>query len=390
MLQRPKSGVIAMCMVLFLAAGCARSTTAEDPGSSDNIPNASAPIAFGAFPPLSGPNAASGAADKAALEMAIKEVNAAGGVLGRRVVLTVADGACDPQQAVAAAEDLVRQRVDVSVGADCSTALVPAIPVLRAAGITHIEPSANSTDLLKDGYNGLFLLTGTAADEAANAAPWLPDLGAHRTAVIHDGTSYALTFAESLKKVLAAAERPTPLYMEIIQGAHSQVIAANKVIASHADSVFYTGYYTEAGVLVKDLRAAGFDGPIVLGDGATSLSIVEISGVKALRNVFFVTPPAAATTTSAKSWLARYRSSSDIEPEAFSMQAYMSVMVAADAIKRANSVDREAIRQAVASTNLSGPYGRVKFDDRGVDSGTGFQLLRIKDGQFKRVCPPTC
>ncbi len=390
MRQRPIVGTVAVAIVLFSATGCAGSATTENPKSSDNASTSSAHIIFGAFPPLTGPNAASGAADRAAFEMAIKEVNAAGGVLGRRVDLVVADGACDPQQAVAAAEDLVSKRVAVTVGADCSTALVPAIPVLRAAGISHIEPSANSTDLLKDGYNGLFLLTGTAADEAANAVPWLPDLNAHRTAVIHDGTSYALTFAQSLKQVLAAAKRPTPLYMEIIQGARSQGIAAKKVLASNADSVFYTGYYTEAGVLVKDLRAAGFDGPIILGDGATSLSIIETSGKKALQNVFFVTPPSASTTTSAQSWLARYRTSSDIEPEAFSMQAYMSVMVAADAIKRAKSVDHEAVRRALVRTNLSGPYGRIKFDKRGVDSGTGFNLLKIKDGQFNLVCPPSC
>lgn len=390
MLKRPICGAVAAVMLLFSATGCAGSATAEDPQSSGAASNSATPITFGALPPLTGPNAASGAADRAAFEMAIKDVNAAGGVLGRRVNLVVADGACDPQQAVAAAEDLVRQRVDVSVGADCSTALVPAIPILRAAGVSHIEPSANSTDLLKDGYNGLFLLTGTAADEAANAAPWLPKISAHRTAVIHDGTSYALTFAQSLKKVLAAAKRPTPLYLEIIQGAQTQDIAAKKVLATNADSVFYTGYYTEAGVLVKDLRAAGFDGPIILGDGATSLSIIKISGAKALRNVFFVTPPSAGTTASAQSWLARYRSSSDIEPEAFSMQAYMSVMVAADAIERAKSVDREAVRQAIASTSLSGPYGRIKFDQRGVDSGTGFQLLKIKDGEFDLVCPPSC
>ena len=72
------------------------------------------------------------------------------------------------------------------------------------------------------------------------------------------------------------------------------------------------------------------------------------------------------------------------------MQAYMSVMVAADAIERAKSVDHEAVRQAVASTNLSGPYGRIRFDKRGVDSGTGFQFLKIEDRQFKLVCPPSC
>jgi branched-chain amino acid transport system substrate-binding protein len=79
-----------------------------------------------------------------------------------------------------------------------------------------------------------------------------------------------------------------------------------------------------------------------------------------------------------------------MEPGACSMQAYTAVKVAAAAIVRAGSTDHAAVRAALAKTDLVAPYGRVTFDARGVENGTGFRLLRILGPHFERVCPPTC
>jgi branched-chain amino acid transport system substrate-binding protein len=383
------SVTVAVALALF-SAGCggspARTAGADAP--SDATP--SAVVRFGTFLPLSGTFSAHGPPDRKAMEIAVEEVNEAGGLLGRRLVLDVIDGACDPQTAVAAVAQLIRNKVDVTMGAVCSTSLIPAIPLLRAAAVPHVEPSANSTDLLAGNYDGLFLLIGTVDDEAAASVPWLPALGAKRTAVVHDGTSFALTLARSVHRELISAKRPGPEPLQLNQGALTYAPLVKKILASKADSVFFTGFYAEAGVLVKNLRSAGFTGPVIVGDGSADLSIRNFAGAADMKNLYFVSPPLPTTTPSAAAWHKDYVARAGREPGAFSMQAYTAVKVAAAAVLHAGSTDHAAVRAALAMTDFVAPYGRVTFDARGVENGTGFQLLRIVGSQFERVCPPTC
>jgi branched-chain amino acid transport system substrate-binding protein len=254
----------------------------------------------------------------------------------------------------------------------------------------HVEPSANSTDLLKTPYDGLHLLIGTADDEAATAVPWLPALGAHRTLVVHDGTSFPFTLAQGVHKALVAAKQDPPDPLQLNQGALTYAPVVKQIMATKVDSVFYTGYYAEAGVLVKDLRAGGFTGPIIVGDGATDLSMRTIAGPKSMKNLFFVTPPMPSTTPSAAAWLKAYVAAAGRQPGTYSMQAYTAVMVMSDAVRRAGSTDHAAVRKALASTDYASPFGAVKFDARGVNNATGFQLLRIDGDRFTPVCPQSC
>ncbi len=119
--------------------------------------------------PLTGDNGEVGQRLVEAQQMAVKEVNDAGGVLGHRVELVTGDDACDSGTAVVKANDLVGEDIAVSVGGACSQATVPALKVFRDAGIPMIIPASNSTDLLAPGYDSVFLLSGTTKIEAQRA-----------------------------------------------------------------------------------------------------------------------------------------------------------------------------------------------------------------------------
>lgn len=320
----------------------------------------------------------------------MQQINDAGGVLGRRLVLQSLDGGCDPALTVAAVQQLIQDEVDVTVGGICSASLTNALPLLRQAQMPHVEPAANSEDLLRDPYSGLFLMGETVADEAKAAIGWLEDLRIRRPVIVHDGTSYALTLALSAEAAFRSASRPALLTLEVPQGARTYSRAVEQVLRSGADSVFYTGYYAEAGVLIKDLRAAGFDGVVLAGDGAANLAVMETAGTEDLPGVYFVTPAQPQTTASAATWTEQYRAfTGNLTPGAFSMQSYAAVQAAADAIRRAGTTESEAVVRALRETRVSTPYGELRFDDRQVAS-TGFQLVAITDGELVQACFPSC
>jgi branched-chain amino acid transport system substrate-binding protein len=117
---------------------------------SDNDSGASSdgPILLGMITPLSGSSAAIGPYMKNGAQLAIDEINAKGGVDGRKLELRVEDGACDAKTATAAANKLVTQKIAVSVGGYCSGATLPTLPIFDKAGVPMLIPAANSNELV--------------------------------------------------------------------------------------------------------------------------------------------------------------------------------------------------------------------------------------------------
>ncbi len=376
---------LAAVVVACLTSAC----TASTGPASTTRPAVAAEVRLGSFLPLTGPYSHIGIPSRHAQELAVEQINDAGGVLGRRLVLQSLDGGCDPALTVAAVQQLIEDEADVTVGGICSASLTNALPLLRQAKMPHVEPAANSTDLLRDPYPGLFLMGETVADEAEAASAWLSDLRIRRPVIVHDGTSFALTLALSSEAAFRAVERPAVLTVEIPQGARTYARTVEQILRTGADSVFFAGYYAEAGVLIKDLRAAGFDGVVLAGDGAADLAVIETAGTDDLAGVYFVTPAQPQTTASAAGWTEQYRTFAGVDPGAFSMQSYAAVRTAAEAIERAGTTEPEAVVRALRETRVSTPYGEVRFDDRQVAS-TGFQLVTIMDGVMAQECFTSC
>ena len=180
--------------------------------SEPDKPDPAPIVRLGTLMPLTGDNGEVGQRMVDAQQMAVKEANDAGGVLGHRVELVTGDDACDSGTAVEMANELVGEDITVSVGGGCSQATVPALKVFRDAGIPMIIPASNSTDLLAPGYDSVFLLSGTTKIEAQRAVVAMAKLGTRRLAVVHDGTSFPQTLAAATVAASAspAARSPWP------------------------------------------------------------------------------------------------------------------------------------------------------------------------------------
>ncbi|GAA1636135.1 branched-chain amino acid ABC transporter substrate-binding protein [Actinoplanes couchii] len=373
-------GKLAALLVTVVLAGCGTAG-----GSGGVAVTEPAVVRLGALLPLSGRSSSSGAAMRDAAQLAVDEVNAAGGVLGRRVELVTADDACEPGTAVTAAQQIIARGIVVSVGGYCSSAVVPTLRIFRDAGIPMVIPQANSTELIEPGYDSVFLICGTVGAEAGFAVDRIRRLGGKRLAVVHDGTSFPLTLADA---TVAEATRSGAVTItgevRLSPGAPHFRPIAEEVIRGEPDTVYFTGYYAEAHQLIRDLRGRAFRGRIVVGDGATDgpllndLTAAESSGVYGTAMLFPELMPDLGD------WPARFTAVYGSPPGSSTVEAYDAVMVAVDAIRRANDDSPSAIRAELTTTDLTGVSGRIAFRPDGTRVDPTFLLLRAEGQTFVR------
>ncbi|MCP2326900.1 branched-chain amino acid transport system substrate-binding protein [Hamadaea flava] len=379
---RIRRRMLAVAVVLTLGVtACGSGGRSSTPTTSPDV------IRLGALMPMTGDNAPSAANIIPALTMAADQINAAGGVLGRRVEIVTADDACDPETAVNQANEMIKKDITVSVGGYCSSATVPTLRIFHNAGIPMVIPAANSTDLISPRYDNVFLLSGTTTIEAQRAVEWMPHLGGHKVVLVHDGTS----FSESVAQGTREAARKPGSEIEVIseaqisQGADHYDAVAARIKAAHGDLVFFTGYYAEAGKLIRDLRAAGYQGKVMLSDGGVNPAVFRGVDASAFNGTYGVALPMPEFLPDLAAWSAKYRAVAGHDAGPFTLQAYDAVQLAVNAIKRAGSLDRSAIGTALAETQpgdvdlLTGSAG---FNPEGTQKNVRFMLLRLQDGTF--------
>jgi branched-chain amino acid transport system substrate-binding protein len=342
-----------------------------------------APVRLGALLPLSGRSSPSGTAMLAAAKMAVADANDAGGVLGREVELIVGDDACDPGTAVGAANQLVTRDIVVSVGGYCSSATAPTLKAFRTSGIPMIIPASNSTDLLVPEYDSVFLLSGTVTAEATFALDHIRQFGGHRLAVVHDGTSFPSALAAAATAAATGNGLTGAGSLTLSQGAPSFARIAQAVLDSGADTVFYTGYYAEAQQLVVDLRASGFRGTIFLGDGAVVDQLLGGLTEAQAVDLYGASLPVPEFMPGLSDWISRYRSVTGSAPGPSTLEAYDAVRLAVDAIRRAGTTDRQAVRAAIAASLVPDMIsGSVRFNPDGTRHEPVFLLMRATGGRF--------
>jgi branched-chain amino acid transport system substrate-binding protein len=377
------SSATATALVTSMLAGCASMA-----GSDTATVTEPAVIRLGTLVPLTGRSSHSGESMLRGAKLAVAEANAAGGVLGRRIELVSQDDACDPGTAVTAAQALVQQDVVVSVGGYCSSAVVPTLTIFRSAGVPMIVAQANSTDLIKPKYDSVFLICGTVAAEADFAVGWMKRLGGKRLAVVHDGTSFPTTLADStVASARTAGDLTVVTELKLSQGAPNYGRIADTVRDAAADIVYYTGYYAEANQLIKDLRDRGFTGKIVVGDGATDGPLLTDLTAAQRHDVYGTALIFPQFMPGIEDWSARYRAEFGNAPGPSTVEAYDAVRVALDAIKRAGSTEHEAVRKAITDTDLLGMSGPVSFNADGTRTKPTFLMLRAEGDTFMLQSP---
>ncbi|HET6353540.1 branched-chain amino acid ABC transporter substrate-binding protein [Streptomyces sp.] len=379
---RTTSRVVALTSLLTVAAlsttGCNGLVGSSSEGDKEGA------IVLGMDIPMSGSSADIGPYMKNGAQLAIDEINAKGGVLGRKLKLQAEDDACDPKTAVAAANKLVAAGAVVSVGGYCSGATLPTLPVFGKQKTPMIIPAANSNELVAQQQDHVFLINGTGSQQADAAVKWLTKEGAKKVAVMDDNTSYSKDIANLTLVKLGVGGAPAKAGEDSVNPGESDYSPnVTSVLKSNPDYIYWTGYYQEGGLLIRQFRQAGYKGKFLVGDGSVDAKLVEIAGAANGKDVYATMTQTPETTPGAESWIASYKKKFGSEPGPYSTQSYDAVRVAAEAIKKAGSTDGDKIIKALEGMNgfdiFSGP---LKFTDDHTLSNGGFVILGVKSGKF--------
>lgn len=341
-------------------------------------------IKIGLAGPHTGDLAPYGLPTKAAAEMVIAEVNAAGGINGKKVVLVPGDDQCKPELATNVASKLVSEGVKVVIGHACSGATKAALGIYKGAKVTVISPSATAPVLTKGGEYPNFFRTIASDDEqailAANFAT--ATLKATKVAVIHDKGDYGKGFADFAKDAIDKGGKAKVVAYEGIQpGAMDYSAVIQKIRSEGADTVIFGGYHPEASKLLTQMKKKRMKPNFVGSDGIKGDGFIKIAGKDG--DGAYATGPQDVTRNplNAKAREA-HRKQFGQEPGNYFDQAYAATLTAVNAIKLAGGTEQVALAKALRTHLVETPIGKIRFDAKGDVEGVGFSVYQMKGGAF--------
>jgi len=341
-------------------------------------------ITIGVAGPHSGDLAPYGIPTKEAAAMIVEQVNAAGGVNGKKINLVAMDDQCKPEIAVNVATNLVSEGAKVVIGHVCSGATKAALGIYKEAGVIAISPSATNPPLTKSGDYPNFYRTIAADDEQGKlAADFVTGvLKAKKVAVLHDKGDYGKGFADFSKQFIeATGKAKVVLYEGITPGAIDYSAVIQKLKRVGADVVVFGGYHPEASKLVGLMKKKRVKIPFIGPDGIKGDGFLEIAGKNA-EGVYATGPMDVSKYADNQKARADYQKKYGKEPGTFFDQGYAAMQAVLNAIKVSGGSDMASLEKALKSSMVDTAVGKIKFDAKGDAVGVGFSVYQVQGGKF--------
>jgi len=344
------------------------------------------PIKIGVQGPMTGEWAYEGEGFRRAVLLLADDVNARGGLLdGRPVEIVVGDDRGDPEEARRVARRMAEENVIAVIGAYNSDATEVASEVYDTAGILQVTPSSTAIRLTEKGYS-CFLRTCFRDDAQGQFAAelMLNTLGKQRIALVHDDTVYAKGLAEWTQHYVqasvsdAASETdPVVLFTAVTPGQRDFTPLLQQLDTAAADVIYFTGYYPEAGLLLKQMRETGLANiQFIGGDAVNSPEFVAIAGTQAARGAL-VTSAALIEDLhypETREFVAAYEETYGERPmSAWTLAAADAFRLIEHAIAETQSTDPAALAEFLHTLKdfpgITGPI--AGYDEKGDRQGIG-------------------
>ncbi|MBZ2133335.1 ABC transporter substrate-binding protein [Streptococcus gordonii] len=377
--------LVSLASVALLAA-CGEVSTNGNSGSN----SASSGIEIGKTIKLgfnfeeTGDVASYGTAEQKGAQLAVDEINKAGGVDGKQIEVTDKDNKSELSEASTVSTNLVTQaKVNAIVGPATSGSAGAAITNAAKAGVPLVTPSGTQDDLTK-GQEYLFRATFIDSFQGKILSKYVTDnLKAKKVVLYYDNSS---DYAKGMAKAFQEEYKGEIVATETFASKDTDFQAAlTKFKDKDFDALVVPGYYTEAGKIVNQARGIGIDKPIVGGDGFNSEEFISQATPAAATNVYYVSGYSTSgdMTAKAKKFLEAYKAKYNEEPSMFSALAYDSVYMVAEASKGAkNSVD---IKENLAKLkDFEGVTGSITMD-KNHNPVKSALMIGLKDGKVDTV-----
>ena len=329
---------------------------------------ASADITIAVAGPMTGDLAAFGEQLRRGAEMAVKDINAAGGVNGEQLKLEIGDDQCDPKQARQVANDLVQKEVAFVAGHFCSGSSIPASEVYAEEGILQMTPASTNPDFTegpaKKGVKTVFRTCGRDDAQGVFAGPWLAKTYAgKKVAILDDKSAYGQGLANETEKN-AKASGLEPAMRDTYTAKEKDFSALiSKMKDAGIEAVYIGGYHNDVALMVRQAREQGFNADFISADALNTAEFWSISG-PAGEGVRYSDGASAVNLDSAKAVVEKFRAES-YEPEGYTLNSYAAIQAWAAAANIAKSLEGEKVAAALRGNTIPTVIGDLSWNDTG-------------------------
>lgn len=345
-------------------------------------------VKVGLSGPLTGSWAGEGAEARQVVQLLAEEQNAQGGVMGKKVELVVEDDGGDPRTAALAAQRLATQGIVGVIGTYGSAVTEATQNIFDEAKIIQIAYGSTAVRLTEKGLD-YFLRTCPRDDEQARvAASAIKNLKAKRLAILHDNSTYAKGLADETLGLIKDSDIKVVFNDALTAGEQDYTAILTKMKEAKPDLVFFTGYYKEAGLLLRQKKEMNWDVPFMGGDATNNPDLVKTAGTDAANGFYFISAllPKDLPTEEARAFLASYKKKYGSEPNSiYAVLAGDGFRVLTFAIDQTKSTDPQKIVAYLKKDlkDFPGLTGKISFNEKGDRVGEVYQVYRVDaDGTF--------
>jgi branched-chain amino acid transport system substrate-binding protein len=341
-------------------------------------------IKIGFNVPLTGFAAADGLSAKTGAELAVEQINAAGGINGDMLELVVYDDQASPKEAVPIAQKLIeKDNVVAGVSGSYSGSTRAAAGIFQAAGVPYISAYAIHPDITRAG-NYVFRTSFVGEVQGRAGAKLVGEiLGLKKAVIVTLKNDFGQSLAAGFKE--AAGKYGVEILAEYEYSIKDRQFGpiVSKIRADKPDVIYASGYFFTAGPLVSQLRAAGIEVPVIGQEGYDSQKFIDIAGPASEGTIITTSLDRDSSVAETRDFIAAFEAKSGQKADMVAASAHTAIKVLAAAMQSAGTSDRKAIRDAIAKTNLTASTGQISFNALG-EVQKSVQVQVVKDGQWHR------
>ena len=376
---------------VWLLAAAVLSSTVACERKSGGAADTTGDILVGFYGSLTGDGASFGQSSREGAELAVDELNAAGGVLGRKLRLLVEDDQSKPEEASNAVTKLVTQdKVVAVIGEVASRRTLAAAPISQKYQIPMITPASTNEKVTEVG-DYVFRVCFIDPFQGEVLAKFAyNDLKARKVAILRDqAQDYSVGLTDSVQRNFTKLGGQVIAPVSYSTGDADFKAALTRIRSEKPDVLFATGYYPEAAIITRQARELGMTMPILGGDGWVGDALQN--GREALKNTYISNHYSGDNPDPVvQNFVSSYKKRFNKDPDAIAALGYDAIKVLADSLTRAMSTEGPKLRDAIASADVPGVTGRLKMNaQRNVDKPAVVQEVTYADGKVNFIYKTT-
>jgi len=350
---------------------------------------AAGPVKIGLMGPMTGSWASEGQEMKQVVELLAEELNAKGGLMGQQVVVVSEDDGGDPRTAALAAQRLATQGIVGVIGTYGSSVTEATQNIYNEAKIIQIANGSTAIRLTEKGLPFFFRTCPRDDEQAKVGVQAIQKMGFKKVAILHDNTTYSKGLADEAKGLLEQNKDAKVVFFEALTpGERDYTAILTKLKAAEPEVVFFTGYYPEAGMLLRQKKEMNWNVPFIGGDATNNPDLVKSAGKDAAAGFFFLSAPLPKDLPSeqAKQFLAAFTKKYGNSPNSiYAVLAGDGFRVLTTAIDGAKSTEPGKVADYLHKDvkDFPGLTGKISFNDKGDRVGEVYRVYEVnKDGEF--------